>query len=667
MNNKVAVGSIVISNRGISREVLKVDGVRIVITDDNGDLKVIDRDRVVEILHPDPRNALTIANGRVEVDLDRLSLDYQPQTLIPQWQPSVELKPYEELSKIYIDIETTGLDPKTDRVLMVGLLNELGKTTIVTDPDERKLLVRTIEYLKQHQPECLIGHNLINFDLPFLADRCRVHKISHPFRKGNKTSRITSSSVNGKPIKFTPIYWSGVDILDTYQQIAIWDKQAAKLDRYDLKSSVIALGLRDDRRLELSVNQIRECWESGDTETIENYLKFDLDDTQLLAEFLLPVVYYQLAYVPDLSFQQIAIASPALKAQKIHEKLLPRLNPRADEPLKYDGGKVELLAPGLHKQVAKIDVSSLYPSIMLRYGICSRKDTEHKFLGALAYMVDERLKLKALAKSGDKSAAFQEKSLKILINGSYGFMGTGFYTFNDYEAAALVTAYGRKILDLMVEVVTNCGGVVIEIDTDGILFSHDDPQTVKGLVAESLPIGINIDLELSDCGLYAPKAKNYALVHPDGKTTVKGIFRKRNRYALENKFPIEFLRFYFLDSPQAADEYYQQTRSLLLDRRIDVADLTINRKIGSAEKNLVELGIGKPGDRVSYWFTEGKHCHSKTSKVLASHPLETTTEPYWAEYYIGLLDKEYRSIVGIEKTTAVVSQSTPVQLKIAFQ
>lgn len=658
---EIVKGSIAVGRSGNGKIIDTIEGNIL----HSGDLK-LDRRGVVQIIQPSPRKAITYNSGKIEVDIDRLALNYQPSVTNPSWEPNTDIKPYEELTKLYLDIETTGLHPKIDRVLMVGLLNDRGETTILTDPDEKALLTQTIEYLKRNQPECLIGHNLINFDLPFLAERCRIHKISHPFRKSNKTSRITSSTVNGKPIEFTPIYWDGVNILDTYQQIAIWDKQAAKLDRYDLKSSVIALGLRDDRRLELSVSQIHECWESGDTETIENYLKFDLDDTQLLAEFLLPVVYYQLAYVPALSFQQIAIGSPALKAQKIHEKLLPRLNPRSDERLKYDGGKVKLLAPGLHKQVAKIDVSSLYPSIMLRYGICSRKDTEHKFLGALAYMVAARLKLKALAKSGDKSAAFQEKSLKILINGSYGFMGTGFYTFNDYEAAALVTAYGRKILDLMVEVINNCCGVVIEIDTDGILFSHDDPEKVKRLVSESLPTGINIDLELTNCSLYVPKAKSYVIVHPSEKTIVKGLFRKRNRYALENKFPIEFLRLYFLDSPQSADEYYQQTRSLLIDRRIDVAELTINRKIGSAEKNLVELGIGKPGDRVSYWFTEGKRYHSKTGKAIASHPLETTTEQYWSEYYVSLLDEEYRSILGIEKIKKITPQYSPIQLEIAF-
>jgi DNA polymerase, archaea type len=621
----VVIGSIITGSAGKPKEVVKLSGDWLAIEVD-GQLVKVNKSSVISAIHPNPRNAVSIADGRVNVDLDKLSLDYQPLISIPQWNPTAALMPYESLSKIYIDIETTGLDPTIDRVLMVGLLLD-GETTIITDPDERTLLDKTIAYLNCHKPNCLIGHNLINFDLPFLIERARLRVMPHPFRKGGKPTKITASSANGKPIEFTPIYWNGVNILDTYQQIAIWDKQAAKLDRYDLKSSVIALGLRDDRRLELSVNEMRSCWDSGDTETIEQYLKFDLDDTQLLAEFLLPVVYYQLAYVPDLTFQQIAIASPALKAQKIHQQLLPGAEPKSDEPMKFEGGKVELMSPGLHHQVAKIDVSSLYPSIMIGYGICSRKDTENRFLGAMAYMVGERLRLKALAKSGDKSASFQEKSLKILINGSFGFMGTNFYTFNDYGAAALVTAYGRKILDLMVDVVTNHGGTVIEIDTDGVLFSHPDPGRVKLAVSQSLPTGIAIELELSGCGLYAPKAKNYVIVHPNGKTTVKGLFRKRSRYPLENRFPIEFLKLYFLSSPAAAEEYYQQTRSLLIDRRIDVEDLTISRRIGATEKNLVELGIGLPGDRVSYWFTEGKRSHSKSGRALASKPLETTTKP----------------------------------------
>jgi DNA polymerase, archaea type len=598
----------------------------------------------------DPRTSTSIVNGRVEVDLDLIDLNYRPSVITPSWAPTTSVKPYEELTKLYLDIETTGLDSLVDRVLMVGLMSETGVKTIISDADERVILTRTIEHLKANKPDCLIGHNLINFDVPFLATRCRINNISHPFTKAPKTSRITSSSVNGQPIEFTPVYWKGTDILDTYQQIATWDKAAAKLSSYGLKNSVIALGLREDRRLELSVDRIRECWDNGDSATIQEYLEFDLDDTKLLANFLLPVVYYQMNYVPNLNFQTMAIASPALKAQKIHQRLLPGLEPDADGQSGFDGGTVELLKPGLHSNVAKIDVSSLYPSIMLRYGICSRKDTENRFLGVLEYMRGERLRLKDLGKRGDKSASFQEKSLKVLINGSYGFFGTGYYSFNDYEAAALVTAYGRKILDLMVGVVESCGGVTIEIDTDGIFFSHDNPEMVSSAVADALPDGISIELELKHCGLYAPKAKSYVLVSPEGVASVKGLFRKRNRYPLQNDFPIEFIKLYFTQGVEAAEAYYQEVRQMLSSGDIPVEDLTITRKISTNEKNLVELGLGKPGDRVSYWYKRFDRYHAKTGKPLKPSAIETNSGEYWAEYYVTELDEVYRSILGIEET-----------------
>ena len=247
-----------------------------------------------------PRLALSHANGRIEVDLDKLDLNYLPSVQTPSWSPTTSVQPYGQLTKLYLDIETTGLHPEVDRVLMVGLMSENGVKTIITDPDEKVLLSQVMEFLRVNKPELLIGHNLFNFDLPFLTARCRINGVPNPFTKAYKTSRITSASVNGQPIEFTPIYWKGTQILDTFQQVAIWDKAAAKLDSYGLKPSVIALGLRDDRRLELDVNQIKQCWDSGDLQTIEDYLVFDLTDTQLLADFLLPVVYYQMNYVPNI-------------------------------------------------------------------------------------------------------------------------------------------------------------------------------------------------------------------------------------------------------------------------------------------------------------------------------------------------------------------------------
>ncbi|NJN75629.1 MAG: DUF3987 domain-containing protein, partial [Synechococcaceae cyanobacterium RL_1_2] len=292
-----------------------------------------------------PRNALTIAEGKVEVDLERLSLDYIPEIELPQWKPTTKLTPYEDKTKLYLDIETTGLDPNSDRVIMVGILDHLGQSFIFTNDDEAQLLNEFWVYLQSHQPDILITHNGFNFDFPFLIARWKHHRISHSFRSSKQEKTISASSFHGKALTFTPIHWPGTDLVDTFHQICIWDKQAAKLQSYNLKSSVLVLGLRENKRLELSNEKIQHHWRSQDLKTLAEYLLFDLEDTQLLADFLLPVVYYQMAYVPRLSFQELAVASPALKAQKIHQSLYPSLRPQTDQKVRYEGGGVDCVAP----------------------------------------------------------------------------------------------------------------------------------------------------------------------------------------------------------------------------------------------------------------------------------------------------------------------------------
>ncbi len=607
-----------------------------------------------------PREALTRSKDAIAVDLDRLALSYKPTIQIPDWQPPRTVKPYDQVHKLYLDIETTGLDPSSDRILMIGLLTSDGQTACLSDPNEAALLKNFVAYLKQCPPELLIGHNLIEFDIPFIAARCRYHKVKHPFTCDRKPRLISASSFRGKPIEFTPVRMRGVQIVDTFHQIAIWDKSASKLTSYSLKNSVLTLGLRSDRRLELSVTQINECWQSGDLKTIGEYLTYDLEDTQLLADFLLPVVWYQQQWVTGLSFQDLAVGSPAIKAQKIHESLgLSRSEP--DERVKFGGGLVECHSPGLHRNVAKIDVSSLYPSIMLRYGICSRKDPDHKFLGVMRFMTQERLRLKALAKSGDKLADHQQNALKILINGSYGFLGTRGYSYNDMGAAALVTAYGRKILMLMQQVCTDQGATLIESDTDGIMFSSDAPQKVTEAVQAALPDGINVELEFSECGVYVPKSKSYVIVNPAGKVTVKGLFRKRDRYPLQNQFPIEYLKRYFMDSPEVAEAYYLDIRSQIESGSMDISQLTVTRKISSAERNLVVRGIGKPGDTVSFYFGEQQRFHKVSKKPLKSVGCEITSGDYWPEFYLRDIDQVHSDITG---SVSELIQSRSNQLSI---
>jgi hypothetical protein len=92
-----------------------------------------------------------------------------------------------------------------------------------------------------------------------------------------------------------------------------------------------------------------------------------------------------------------------------------------------------------------------------------------------------------------------------------------------------------------------------------------------------------------------------------------------------------------------------------------VEDLTITRKISTSEKNLVELGIGKPGDRVSYWYRQELRYHSKTGRPLKPLPIETNSGEYWSDYYVTELDEVYRSIHGIEEPIQIENKQ---QLKL---
>lgn len=634
------------------------------------------------------RRAATVKDGYLHVDENELDIYCEPYQSKENfsYNADVHLTPYDELDKLYIDIETLGLDPLVDRVIMIGLRR--GKeNVIISNRDERQMIVQLLNYLSD-VPDILVGHNHVNFDLPFLTDRAKLYGLAMPWQSHYRTSRITSASVNGQPIEYTPVYWDGVDIIDTYQQIAVWDKSAAKLDRYDLKSSVIALKLREDRRLELGVKEIRQYWESNDHKsirTISDYLVYDLVDTELLADFLLPTVYYQLMYVPDMTFQQISVAN-ARKHENIYRSLYPERClelatwrderddnyfirngvkykrhdkeiegvkpwdklplPVSDEKVKYYGGLSELWKPGLHHNVAKMDVNSMYPNIMLRYGLCSYKDWDKRSLVVLKSMTDERLKLKELAKQGDKQANYRQNALKILINSFYGFLGTGYYNYNDMEAAALVTAVGRKILVVMIRGIENNGGTVISIDTDGVIYTSPDVDKTFEIVEGLLPSGITIELEYKNVGLYAPKAKNYVMVSDKGKVSCKGLFGKRNRYPLQNQHPLEVIRLYFMESQEAATIYHQQT---CIDLKIGVTpieQLSITRRIGKAEKTLVESGIGEVGDRVSYWIAKDQPI-GKKGQPLKPKKKYTNTDAYWREWYIDECNEVFNEIFPV--------------------
>ena len=182
----------------------------------------------------------------------------------------------------------------------------------------------------------------------------------------------------------------------------------------------------------------------------------------------------------------------------------------------------------------------------------------------------------------------------------FGFDGTSGCGFNDFDAAALITAYGRQILRFMIDVVEKGGGVPVECDTDGIFFSHPEPVKVFNTLQAALPSGINIELEVLALAIFVPErgAKNYVIWHEDGQITAKGSWRSRDRSLLEKEFPLQYLTHY-LESSASAEAYYQQLTDAIASGQLPIEQLQVTRKIRKGEKAL--LCLGNVGDVVTYY------------------------------------------------------------------
>jgi DNA polymerase elongation subunit (family B) len=383
--------------------------------------------------------------------------------------------------------------------------------------DERDMLAKTWEFLTACRLSLVLLHNGYEFDCVFLTDRCKKLGVYCPWttiytvdrHTGAVRKKInTATSMNGKPLEFFPTYWATPDargyvwndgsfpqIIDTLHLACQHDKQMGDMDGYGLKYiAADYLKMRDGRRTELSYNAMMSAWTGGaekDLKVYREYLIFDLEDQRIISDFFMANIWAQQMFMP-LPVQEIAVASPARKWNAILTQIYKPIEgervtitknnvsskiritrPDMDDKAQMTGG-ISRVSPGLYRRFYKVDVASLYPSIMLRWLLTDeRKDP----LGILLYILIQARTLRYHYKrlgneTTDTSLKATYKAidtaLKVLLNGSFGFTGAGGYPYNSMPTAALVTAYGRIMMRIMMHVSCQYHRI-IEVDTDGLL------------------------------------------------------------------------------------------------------------------------------------------------------------------------------------------------------
>lgn len=321
--------------------------------------------------------------------------------LVSQSYRMFENAKFDDVVRLAVDIETTGLDPCEDELLLLTYRSNRGHEGFI-DGSEEDILRGFVSAVNTIDPDILEGHNVLGFDFNFLHVRAELAGIG--LRLGRDGSRLRlgrerSVMIGPNERTCTPVYIHGRHVVDTYIAVQKFDIASQKLSSYGLKECARAFGIASEGRIEVDRSKMRELWES-DRDTIITYALQDVEENLKLGNIVLPVEFMQTTIVPD-GYSGVALTGNGEKVDSIlvaeylrRGKAIPIRRDREE----YVGGFVECREHGVFSPIVKADVESLYPSLMLTMGIKPSSDTEDVFLPTLKRILTDRLTAKRKVK-----------------------------------------------------------------------------------------------------------------------------------------------------------------------------------------------------------------------------------------------------------------------------
>ncbi|MBI2553868.1 MAG: DNA polymerase II, partial [Candidatus Rokubacteria bacterium] len=366
------------------------------------------------------------------------------------------------------------------------------------------------------------------------------------------------------------------------------------------------------------------------------------------------------------------------------------------------GGYTAVFYQGVAHRVLHVDVASLYPSLMLTFGIFPAKDELAILPLLLRDLREFRLAAKALAREAptEEERAYAgglQQTFKILINSFYGYLGFSMGHWNDFDAANRVTAEGRTLIRQVVDALKERGATVIEIDTDGIYFVAPpgvaDPSGEEALVADlsrGLPPGISLELDGRYPAMFSYKMKNYVLLDGRGRLTIKGsALRSRGIELFQRTWMEEMFRLLLTgrraEIPALVQRYLDDfaahrmpVKQFMKTETLQDSLETYKEKVRGEKRNPAapyELALGserpsQPGDQVSYYVTG----QGLKAKVNEAAKLATQWDPAApdenVEYYQAKLRElweRFRPLIepeGLIPIQEEAEETTPTQLTL---
>ncbi len=593
-------------------------------------------------------------------------------------EPLNDTTPPKDLRYVAFDIEVytkSGTPkPEKDPVIIIGVKDTDNgfKQFLADDKDDRWAINGFIDYIKTYDPDIIVGYNSNGFDWPYLIERTKKIglrlDVSRRIGVVPRTSTYGHISVPGR---------LNVDLYDYAEEIP-----EVKIKSLENIADYLGVMKKSERTL-IDYLDMPKYWDDPKLRPLLlRYNKEDVEATFGLMEKFVPFGM-QLANLTGLPLDQVGTASVGFRLEWYlireayrYNELVPN---RIERPYEsYRGAVVLKPVKGIHENIAVLDFSSMYPSIMIKYNVgpdtivrdevcdpekhyvapevghCFRKEPEGFFRKVLSTLLKLRKSIKEeMKKYPPDSYEYRllnerQKAVKILANATYGYMGWIGARWYCRECAEAVTAWGRQTIRYAIKIAESLGLKVIYGDTDSLFVTYDKEKIEELIrrIREELGLDIKID-KIYKCIFFTEAKKRYAGLLTDGRIDIVGFEAVRGDWAEIAKEVQEKITEILLKerSTEKAIEYVRKIIVDLKQGKVPLNKLviwkTLSKKLEEysvdaphvvAARKLMRLGLKLSiGDKVGYIVVKGS---GKISSRAEPYVLVKDTKVVDTGYYI---------------------------------
>ena len=575
-------------------------------------------------------------------------------------------------------------DAQSDPIIMIGIsTNDFDKVItykkvsadyIEIVENETLMLKKFLDIILDYNPDIIYTYNGDTFDFPYIYERAKKLKISHPILN---EIRIDKRGINDSS------KIPGMVHIDLYPL----SRKLLSLNKYTLEN--VYLNFLGKEKSKIQLAEMDKFWEEGTQEGLLTVALYNMEDAIAAKEIgaaIGPLEIELSRIVGQNIFDISRMASSnmveyLLMKRAFEEKTIVPNKPKGSEYLErssytYEGGFVLDPQKGLHEHIAVFDFRSLYPSIIIAHNIdpntigcdcCNNTSPDgvnfclnkKGFIPEiLKELIERRVEIKRkLKETSDRNEKTiyqsQQWALKILANSFYGYMGYPRSRCYSKEAASSIASWGREYIHKAIKIADEMGLKVLYGDTDSLfvgLGSEDleKSKEFRDKVNSTLPDFMELEFEgYYRRGFFVSK-KRYAIIDKENNIVTKGLEVVRRDWAEIAKKTQEAVLKTILEGegPEKAAEIVRKTTQELAEGKIPVDSLIIYtqltmpissyKQIGPhviVAKRMKEMGEDvRAGTMISFIVKSGEGMIRDRSYDVES--FKKAGYKYDAEYYI---------------------------------